>query len=99
VTTTHPNPRQTAAADVMVMADDDLVRELRRVEHNIASVTGFSCQTDPTGAVRVRVSDDLLNLAEREHEVSTELCRRRSAQPDTYRLPVISSTDARPKTV
>jgi hypothetical protein len=73
------------------------VRELHRVEHDIARVAAFTCQVDGTGAFRIRVSDDLLNLAEREHDVSTELCRRRSAQPDNYRLPVISSTDVRPK--
>jgi hypothetical protein len=89
VTTTHPNPARAVAADVTVMADDDLIRELQRVEHNIASVTAFSCQIDGAGAVRVRVSDDLLRLAELEHKVSTELCHRRSAQPDSYRLPIL----------
>ena len=57
--------------------EQDLLAELDRVERAIARSTTFCRWVDATGRSRLRVSQDLLDLAEREQAVLQELSQRR----------------------
>ena len=58
-------------------SEQDLLDELDRVERAISRSVPISHQVDTLGRTQVRVSDDLLALAEREHAAVQELKRRR----------------------
>jgi thiamine biosynthesis lipoprotein ApbE len=57
----------------------DLLAELDAVERAIARSSTFHRWIDATGRSQIRVSPDLLILAEREQHITTELKRRRRA--------------------
>ena len=54
-----------------------LLLELERVEESIARSTTFTRWVDEAGRPQLRISEDLLALAEREHAIVQELRRRR----------------------
>jgi len=57
--------------------DQDLARELERVEAAIARSSTFTRWLDADGRSHLKVGDELLALAEREHDIVLELRRRR----------------------
>ena len=57
--------------------EQELLDELDRVERAIARSVTFIREVDASGRVQLRVSEDLLALAEREHAAVQELKRRR----------------------
>jgi hypothetical protein len=57
------------------LTEQYLLLELERVEQAIARST-FTRRLDADGRSRVKVGDDLLALAEREHAIVQELRRR-----------------------
>jgi len=59
------------------MSRHELLAELDIVERAIARTSTFDRHTDEVGRTRVRVSRELLALAEREHLIVAELRRRR----------------------
>jgi hypothetical protein len=59
------------------MSRHELLAELDNVERAIARTSAFDRRTDEVGRTRVRVSRELLALAEREHLIVAELRRRR----------------------
>jgi hypothetical protein len=59
------------------MSQHELLAELDMVERAIARTSTFERRTDELGRTRVRVSPELLALAEREHLIVAELRRRR----------------------
>jgi hypothetical protein len=66
--------------DIIVgLSEQDLLTELERVERAIARSTTFCRWVDAAGRNQLRVSPDLLALAEREHAVLQELRQRRRA--------------------
>lgn len=56
--------------------EQDLLAELDEVERAIARSTAFDRHAG-AGGLRGRVSQELLDLAEREHRIVAELSRRR----------------------
>jgi hypothetical protein len=60
------------------MSRHELLAELDIVERAIARSSLFDRHTDEGGRTRVRVSAELLALAEREHLIVAELRRRGS---------------------
>jgi hypothetical protein len=61
------------------LTEQFLLLELERVEESIARSTTFTRWVDEAGRTRLRISEDLLALVEREHAIVQELrCRRRS---------------------
>jgi hypothetical protein len=58
------------------MSQQELLAELDIVERAIARTPTFDRRTDELGRTRVRVSPELLALAEREHLIVVELRRR-----------------------
>lgn len=63
--------------DLAQLAEQDLMTELDQVERAIARTDAFSRRVDDTGRIEIRVSRQLLALAEREHAVVDALRRRR----------------------
>jgi len=63
------------------MSRQELLAELNIVEKAIARTSTFHRCTDEAGRTRVRVSRELLALAEREHLIVAELRRRRRQVP------------------
>jgi hypothetical protein len=62
------------------LTEQDLLLELERVERSIARSSTFTRWLDADGRCHVRVGDELLALAEREHAIVQELrWRRREA--------------------
>ena len=61
------------------LSHDELIAELDSTEQAIARSRTFHHYTDAAGRHRARVSPELLELAEREHEIVTELRRRHRA--------------------
>lgn len=61
------------------LSEQDLLAELERVEQAIARSTTFCRWVDAAGHNQLRVSPDLLALAEREHAVLAELRQHRRA--------------------
>jgi hypothetical protein len=59
------------------LIEQDLLLELERVEHAIARSSTFTRWLDADGRRHLRVADDLLALAEREHAIVQELRSRR----------------------
>ena len=59
------------------LTEQFLLLELERVEESIASSTTFTRWVDESGCTRLRISEDLLALVEREHAIVQELRRRR----------------------
>jgi hypothetical protein len=59
------------------LTEQDLLLELERVEQAIARSTTFIRWVDTAGRSQVRIAEDLLTLAEREHAIVQELRRRR----------------------
>jgi hypothetical protein len=59
------------------ISDQNLARELERVEEAIARSSTFTRWRDANGRSHFKVDDELLALAEREHEIVRELRRRR----------------------
>jgi hypothetical protein len=62
------------------MSQHELLAELDIVERAIGRTSTFDHRTDEVGRTRVRVSRELLVLAEREHLIVAELRRRRQVQ-------------------
>lgn len=62
------------------MSQDELLAELDIVERAIGRTSTFDRRTDEVGRTRVRVSRELLALAEREYLIVAELHRRRQVQ-------------------
>ena len=62
------------------MSQHELLAELDAVERAIGRTPAFDRQTDEVGRTRVRVSGELLALAEREYLIVAELRRRRQVQ-------------------
>jgi hypothetical protein len=58
------------------MSQHQLLAELDIVERAIARTSAFDRRTDEVGRTRVRVSRELLALAEREYAIVAELRRR-----------------------
>ena len=58
------------------MSQDELLAELDIVERAIGRTATFDRRTDEVGRTRVRVSRELLALAEREYLIVAELRRR-----------------------
>jgi len=61
------------------LTEQNLLAELDAVERAIARSSTFHRWIDAAGRPQVRVSPDLLALAEREHHITNELKRRRLA--------------------
>ena len=61
------------------LSERELVSELDDVEHAIACSSTYERYADGTGRLRMRVSEELLALVEREQSVITEVHRRRRA--------------------
>ena len=59
------------------LTEQDLWQEIERVELAIARSSTFTLRLDAEGRSQIRVADDLLALAEREHAIIQELRRRR----------------------
>jgi hypothetical protein len=62
------------------MSQHELLAELDAVERAIGRTAAFARRTDEVGRTRVRVSRELLALAEREYLIVAELRRRRHVQ-------------------
>jgi hypothetical protein len=62
------------------MSHDELLAELDIVERAIGRTSTFNRRIDEVGRIRVRVSRELLALAERECLIVAELRRRRHVQ-------------------
>jgi hypothetical protein len=62
------------------MSQHELLAELDAVERAIGRTAAFARRTDEGGRTRVRVSRELLALAEREYLIIAELRRRRHVQ-------------------
>ena len=62
------------------MCQHELLAELDIVERAIGRTAAFDRQTDEVGRTQVRVSRELLALAEREYLIVAELRRRRQMQ-------------------
>jgi hypothetical protein len=62
------------------MSEQQLLAELDTVERAIGRTSTFDRRTDEVGRTRVRVSLELLALAEREYLIVAELHRRRQVQ-------------------
>jgi hypothetical protein len=62
------------------MSQHELLAELDIVERAIGRTSTFDRRTDEVGRTRVRVSRELLALAEREYLIVAELHRRRQVQ-------------------
>jgi hypothetical protein len=62
------------------MSQHELLAELEIVERAIGRTSTFDRRTDGVGRNRVRVSRELLALAEREYLIVAELHRRRQVQ-------------------
>ena len=60
-----------------------LLLELERVEQAIARSSTFTHWDDAGGRRHVRIGEDLLALAEREHAIVQELRRRRGSASTT----------------
>jgi hypothetical protein len=60
-----------------LMSQHELLAELDIVERAIARTYTFDRRTDEVGRIQVRVSRELLALAEREYLIVAELRRRR----------------------
>ncbi|HEX6759753.1 MAG TPA: hypothetical protein VF086_15300 [Propionibacteriaceae bacterium] len=58
------------------MSQHELLAELDTVERAIGRTSTFDRRIDEVGRTRVRVSRELLALAEREHLIVAELRRR-----------------------
>jgi hypothetical protein len=58
------------------MSQHELLAELDTVERAIGRTATFDRKTDEIGRTRVRVSQELLALAEREYQILTELRHR-----------------------
>lgn len=82
-------------ADLTAATDQDLLAELETVEQAIARSTPFHHSLDEDGSPRIRVSNDLLAWADREHHLVTEL-RRRYRMPDTSRMILATAAPERP---
>ena len=59
------------------VSDQDLAQELEGVEEAIARSSSFTRWRDADGRSHIKVGDELLALAEREHDIVWELRRRR----------------------
>ena len=59
------------------MCQHELLAELDIVERAIGRTTAFDRRTDEVGRTQVRISRELLALAEREYLIVAELRRRR----------------------
>jgi hypothetical protein len=59
------------------MSQHELLAELDAVERAIGRTATFARRTDEVGRTQVRVSRELLALAEREYLIVSELRRRR----------------------
>ena len=67
---------------IAALTEQDLLVELERVERLIARSTTLSRWVDSAGRSQIRISHDLLALAEREHALVAELrLRRRTSSP------------------
>ena len=66
---------------ITALTEQDLLLELERVEEAIARSTTFTRWVDEAGCTQLRISEDLLALAKREHAIVQELrrCRRPAA--------------------
>lgn len=64
-------------ADLSAATEQDLLIELTAVEAAIARATAFQHSLDESGRAHVRVSDELIACADREHLIATELRQRR----------------------
>jgi hypothetical protein len=62
------------------MSQHELLVELDIVERAIGRTAAFARGTDEVGRIRVRISRELLALAEREYLIVAELRRRRQVQ-------------------
>ena len=62
------------------MSQDELLAELDIVERAIGRTSTFDHRTDEVGRTRVRVSRELLALAERGYLIVAELRRRGQVQ-------------------
>jgi len=62
--------------DIKGWAADELVAELDHLERAVARGLVASRRAEPSGRSRVRVGENLLALAAREHAVVEELRRR-----------------------
>ena len=62
------------------MSQHELLVELDIVERAIGRTSTFDRRTDEVGQTRIRVSRELLALAEREYLIVAELDRRRQVQ-------------------
>jgi hypothetical protein len=58
-------------------SDHDLLAEVEAVERPIAQSIAVNRRVDATGRSKVRIGAALLGLADREHDLSCELRRRR----------------------
>ena len=67
------------------LTEQYLLLELERVEEAIARSTTFTRWMDAAGRSQVRVGEDLLALAEREHAIIQELRRRRRSASTALR--------------
>ena len=65
--------------DITGWAEDELLAELDHLERAMARGIAASRRDEPSGRSRVRVGEDLLALAGREHAVVEELRRRHQA--------------------
>ena len=59
------------------MSQHELLAELDIVERAIGRTAAFDRRTDEVGRTRIRISRELLALAEREYLIVAELRRRR----------------------
>jgi hypothetical protein len=62
------------------MSQHELLAELDIVERAIGRTSAFDRRTDEVGQTRIRVSRELLALAQREYLIVAELYRRRQVQ-------------------
>jgi len=62
------------------MSQHELLAELDNVERAIGRTAAFARRTDGVGRTRVRISQELLALAEREYLIVAELRRRHQMQ-------------------
>ena len=67
------------------LTEQYLLLELERVEEAIARSTTFTRRVDAAGRSQVRISEDLLALAKREHAILQELRRRRRSASTALR--------------
>jgi hypothetical protein len=63
-----------------LMSQHELLVELDIVERAIGRTAAFARRTDEVGRTQVRISRELLALAEREYLIVAELRRRRQVQ-------------------